>query len=85
MKLWFCRHVLGYIPAGHLVLFSPLEDALGLQVRDPHHDPEIGVLGLSLGRWDRFTLSGFTATGTRVLIDSRHYDLYTCDLSVLNN
>ena len=39
IKLWFYKKIMGYIPAGHLVLFDPPDDSNGLQIRDPRRDP----------------------------------------------
>ena len=85
IKLWFYKKIMGYIPAGHLVLFDPPDDSHRLQIRDPRRDPEIKGLGLSLGEWRAFKSPGFCANGTTVLIDGIRYDLYTWDLVALDD
>lgn len=85
IKLWFYSRVMGYVPAGHIVLFDPPDDPHGLQIRDPRRDPEIKGIGLSLGKWQAYKSPGFMVNGTTVLINSRRYNLYTCDLKVLND
>jgi hypothetical protein len=84
IKLWYYRRVWGYIPAGHLVEFSPPLASLMEWPRDPRRDPEINGVGLSLGEWRAFKSPGFMDVGTTVLIDNRRYNLYTWDLVVLD-
>jgi len=84
LKLWFCRKILGYIPAGHIVLFDPPDDPSGIQIRDPRRDPEIGRIGLTLGRRSYLRSPGFTVCGTIVLIEGIQYNLYTWDLRLLD-
>ena len=84
IKLWFYRRIGGYIPAGHLVEFRPQIDPLMEWPRDPHRDPEISRVGLSLGEWRSFKSPGFWDNGTTVLIDGTRYNLYTWDLVVLD-
>ena len=85
IKIWFYRKIKGYIPVGHLVLFSPPSTDDQGWPRDPRHDPEIGGIGLSLGAWRVFKSPGFTDIGTTVLIDGHRYSLYTWDLQVLDD
>lgn len=85
IKLWFYKRVMGYVPAGHIVLFDPPDDPHGLQIRDPRRDPAIKGLGLSLGEWRGFKSPGFWDNGTTVLIDGTRYNLYTWDLAVLDD
>ena len=85
IKLSFYKKIMGYIPAGHIVLFDPPDDTNGLQFRDPRRDPEIKGLGLSLGEWRVYRSPGFMDSGTTVLINNRRYNLYTWDLAVLDD
>ena len=85
IKLWFYKRVMGYVPAGYIVMFDPPDDTNGLLIRDPRRDPEIKGFGLSMGEWRAFKSPGFCANGTTVLIDGIRYDLYTWDLKVLND
>lgn len=85
IKLWFYRRIRGYIPAGHLVEFSPPIAHLAAWPRDPRRDPEINGVGLTLGEWRALKSPGFLVNGTTVLIDGTRYNLYTCDLVVLDD
>lgn len=85
IKLWFYRQIRGYIPAGHLVEFLPPAGSQLEWPRDPRRDPEINGVGLSLGEWRAFESPGFWSSGTAVLIDGTRYNLYTCDLVVLDD
>lgn len=85
IKLWFYSQVMGYIPVGHIVLFDPPDDPHGLQIWDPRRDPALKGIGLSLGKWQAYKSPGFMVNGTTVLINSRRYNLYTCDLEVIDD
>jgi hypothetical protein len=85
IKLWFYSRIRGYIPAGHLVEFSPPLAAQTEWPRDPRRDPEINGVGMSLGEWQAFKSPGFWENGTKVLINGTRYNLYTCDLVVLDD
>jgi hypothetical protein len=85
LRLWFYWRIMGYIPAGHLVEFSPHPEDEQSWPRDPRRDPEIGGIGLSLGEWRMFKSPGFNDIGTIVLIDGHRYNLYTWDLKVLDD
>jgi hypothetical protein len=85
IKFWFYRKIKGYIPAGHLVLFDPPDSHLKAWPLDPRRDPEINGVGISLGAWRAFKSPGFWDVGTTVLIDGRHYNLYTWDLVVIDD
>lgn len=85
IRLWFYKRIKGYIPAGHLVEFSPPAGSQAEWPCDPRRDPEINGIGLSLGEWWVFKSPGFTDVGTVVLVNGTRYNLYTWDLVVLDD